>query len=59
NNGDVIKEDYFGDVGYALVNGKDLTSSNFISMRTKILIKRDIRKLLGMSYHSYLDGLEY
>ncbi|AVW93937.1 hypothetical protein DA442_01225 [Vibrio parahaemolyticus] len=59
NNGGVIKEDYFGDVGYALVNGKDLTSSNFISMRTKILIKRDIRKLLGMSYHSYLDGLEY
>lgn len=59
NNGSEIKKDYFGDASYVMVNGSDVTNNNFISMRTKILIKRDVRKLLGMSYHAYLDGLEY
>lgn len=59
NNGAVIEEDDLGGADYAYINGKDITDTAIISEKTKVLIKRDIKKLLGMEYPEYLDDISY
>ncbi len=59
DNGNVIEKDDVGGASYAMINSENVTNKNFISVKTKILLNRDIRKLFGMNYHTYLDGLEY
>ncbi|EKO3922295.1 hypothetical protein GCS60_003223, partial [Vibrio metschnikovii] len=59
DNGKVIEKDDVGGASYAMINNENVTNKNFISVKTKILLNRDIRKLFGMNYHTYLDGLEY
>lgn len=59
DNGNVVEKDDVGGASYAMINSKNVTNKNFISVKTKILLNRDIRKLFGMNYHTYLDGLEY
>lgn len=59
SGGQVVKEDDVSGADYAVINGKNITNKSLISIKTQILIKRDIKKLLGMKYHKHLDGIEY
>ena len=59
DNGKVVEVDDIGGADYVFINDKNLTDKNLISVKTKILLGRDIRKILGLRYHKYLDGLEY
>jgi hypothetical protein len=59
NNGNVVEADSLSGADYAYLNGQNLTNKSLISTKTKILLKRDIKKMLGMSYHKHLDGIEY
>ncbi|KFA99243.1 right-handed parallel beta-helix repeat-containing protein [Vibrio sp. ER1A] len=55
----VIEKDDFSGASYVYMNGEDMTNQSFISQRKMILLKRDIKKLLGMEYQKHLDGVEY
>lgn len=59
SSGKVVKEDDINGADYAVVNGENITNKKLISTKTQILIKRDIKKLLGMDYHKHLDGIKY
>mgnify|MGYP001078185032 CR=1 FL=1 len=59
SSGAVVAEDDFSGASYAYVNDKDVTSRAWISKKTTVLLNRDIKKLLGMEYHEYLEGIEY
>jgi hypothetical protein len=59
DNGKVGEPDDFGGASFARVNGKDVTNKRWISKKKEILIKRDIKKIFGMEYPEYLDGVEY
>jgi hypothetical protein len=59
SSGKVVKEDDINGADYAVVNGENITNKKLISTKTQILIKRDIKKLLGMNYHKHLDGIKY
>lgn len=59
NNGAVLKGDSIGGADYAVINSVNVTNKEFISTKSKVLIKRDIKKLLGMKYHKHLDGIKY
>ncbi len=59
NNGKVVKKDIISGADYAVINGENATNKAFISLKSQILIKRDIKKLLGMEYHKHLDGIKY
>lgn len=59
NSGKVIEDDDISGADYAVINGKNITNKKWISTKTQILMKRDIKKSLGMDYHKHLDGIEY
>lgn len=59
NSGKVVEDDEIGGANYALINGENVTDKDVISKKTKILLKRDIKKLFGMKYPDYLDGIDY
>lgn len=59
SSGKVIKKDEFPGANYVFLNGQDMTNPDWISMKTKILFKRDIKRLLNLDYPQYLDGVEY
>lgn len=59
DNGKVVASDDVGGAGYAVINNVNVTDTDFISVKELILLKRDIKKFLGINYHSYLDGIEY
>lgn len=59
SSGAVVAEDDFSGASYAYVNDKDVTDPAWISKKTTVLLNRDIKKLLGMEYHEYLEGIEY
>jgi hypothetical protein len=64
NTGKVIKEDDFSGADFALVNGVNMTNKSWISVKNKILIKRDIKKLLNLIFNfektpEYLDSIKY
>lgn len=59
SSGKVIKKDEFPGANYVFLNGQDITNPDWISMKTKILFKRDIKGLLGLDYPGYLEGVEY
>lgn len=59
NSGKVVKEDDISGADYAVINGENITNKKLISIKSQILIKRDIKKFLGMDYHEHLDGIKY
>jgi len=59
DTGKVIESDDLGGADYVVINNKNVTNKNFISVKQKILLKRDIKKFFGMDYHKHLDGVKY
>lgn len=59
SSGKVVEEDDISGADYAVINGENVTSKRLISIKSQILIKRDIKKLLGMDYHEHLNGIKY
>lgn len=59
NSGKVVEDDDISGADYAVINNLNVTDKAYISVKQIILLKRDIKKLLGMDYHSYLDSIEY
>ncbi len=59
NTGKVKEADEFSGAMFAQINGNNVTNMDFISEKTWILIKRDIKKILGMKTNKMLDGIKY
>ncbi len=59
DSGTITKSDDLSGADYAIINGKNVTNKKLISAKTKILLKRDVKKILQMDYHEYLDGIDY
>ena len=64
NNGKVIETDDFSGADFVLVNDKVITNKSWISKKHKILIKRDIKKLLNLIFNfksmgKHLDPIKY
>jgi len=59
NNGTVVEQDDFKGADYVFINGKNVTQKSILSRKTQILLKRDLYKLLGKGYPSYLESLTY
>jgi polygalacturonase len=63
DNGKVVKKDNFEGAEFVQINGIDITNKSWISKKHKILIKRDIKKLLNPIFNfktpKYLDPIRY
>jgi len=63
SNGKVSKADDFSGAYLAIINGKNVTNKSWISKKHKVLIKRDIKKLLNPFFNfenpKYLKPLTY
>jgi hypothetical protein len=59
SSGKVVKEDDFSGADFVLVNGVNMTNKSWISVKNKILIKRDIKRFLGIESPKYLDPIKY
>lgn len=59
SSGKVIEEDDYSGASYVFVNGEDLTNQDWISKKTIILFTRDVKKILGIKYPKFLDGVDY
>ena len=55
----MVGEDDISGADYAVINGENVTSKRLISIKSQSLMKRDIKKLLGMDYHEHLNGIKY
>ena len=53
------QRDKFEGQGTYNINGKSIDPITLISTRTRILLKRDLKKLLGIETPHYLEGLKY
>lgn len=59
NTGKVKLEDTFGGASKVVINGKDATNQDFISKKTKILLKYHIKKILGLKTNKMFEGIEF
>lgn len=59
DRGEVVKGDVYSGASFVLVNGEQITNPDFVLKKTRVLIKRDVKRLLGISYPDYLDGVSY
>ena len=59
DNGKVIDEDDISGADYAFINGDNISNKNFISNKTKILLKRDLKGFLRMYTPNHLKDIKY
>ena len=59
NTGIVIDSDDFSGADYVFINGENKTNKSLFSKRLRILIHRDINRILGRQTADYLNELEY
>jgi len=59
NTGKVELKDTFGGASKVIINEKDITNQDFVSTKTKILLKNNIKKFLGMQTQEMLEGIKY
>lgn len=58
DTGKVKVDDTFGGAEKFIVNNKDITSKKWISKKTKVIFKNDIKKLIGKD-NPMFDGVSY
>ena len=57
NSGLVREKDEFAGASHVVINDKDITSQDFISKKTKLLLKNELKKLIGKANPMY-DGVK-
>jgi hypothetical protein len=58
-NYEIEAEDDFSGADFVLVNGVNMTNKSWISVKNKILIKRDIKSFLGVESLKNLNYIKY